>query len=463
MEGYRNSSATTKKIQQDMIDRIMPQATSLEQAILGAIMLENQALGQVNDFLKPEMFYDKKHQAVYEAVIILERASEPIDMLTVSNKLKQLGKLDVIGGPYFIAQLTSGVGSAANIEYHSRVIAEKWTKREIIRICEEALTKCYDDTEDVFDVAESCVSQIELSATFSTNDYSPTARMSETRKAIYAAYESETGLSGVSTGFNSLDSFTGGLIPGDLTVVGGMPGTFKTGLSLALLHNADRSGVPVLMFEQEMSGRQVGMREIAMVTHIPTEALKTGNINEQQLRQIEQAIGQIEEKKVFIDLASGVTVGRIKSVTKRMKKDQDIGLVIIDYLGLMNMETKKFGTTESAIDNTVKELKILAKTLDIPIILLAQFSRESAKNPLTPPIMQYLKGSGGIEAHADNCWLLWNPAKQDPSFVFDYGNGDMVQAQGKLAIVHDKNRQGRTGIQWLEVNAAINTFTDIGY
>lgn len=443
-----------------MIDRTLPHATSLEAAVLGAILMTS-SIGQVSDFLKPEMFYDQKHRFVYEAACVLDKENNPIDMLSVANKLKELGRLDSIGGYHFISELTSGVGSATNIEYHSRVIAEKWTKREIIRVCEETLNKCYDETEDVFEIAGNAVHQIELSSSFSTNDYSPKARMEETRKAVYRAYESPTGLSGVSTGFSSLDSFTGGLIPGDLTVVGGMPGTFKTGLSLALLHNADRAGTPVLMFEQEMSGRQVGMREIAMVTGIPTENLKTGKITEQELQRVEMAIGQIEERKVFIDLASGVTVGRIKSITKRMKKDQDIGLVVVDYLGLMNMETKKHGTTEAAIDSTVKELKILAKTLDIPIILLAQFSRESAKNLLTPPIMSYLKGSGGIEAHADNCWLLWNPAKHDKSFVFDYGNGDFVPAAGKLAIVHDKNRQGRTGIQWLEVNPGTNTFKDL--
>jgi replicative DNA helicase len=443
-----------------MTDRTLPHATSLEEAVLGAIMMES-ALGHVSEFLKPEMFYDQKHRYVYEAACDLDKVNSPIDMLTITNRLKELGRLDMVGGPYWITQLTSRIGSATNIEYHARIIAEKWTKREVIRICEETLNKCYDDTEDIFETVEACVSQIEQSATFKTNDFSPKARMEETRKAVYAAYESPTGLSGVSTGFNSLDRFTGGLIPGDLTVVGGMPGTFKTGLSLALLHNADRSGIPVLMFEQEMSGRQVGMREVAMVTQISTERLKTGKISDIELQQVEMAIGQIEKKQVFIDLASGVTTGRIKAITKRMKKEHGIGLVVIDYLGLMNIETKKHGTTESAIDSTVKELKILAKTLDIPVILLAQFSRESSKNLLTPPIMSYLKGSGGIEAHADNCWLLWNPAKYDQNFVFDYGNGEQIHASGKLAIVHDKNRQGRTGIQWIEVDPGTNTFKDL--
>src|SRR6185369_1124153 len=194
-----------------MIDRVQPQATSLETSVLGAILLESNSLGRVNEFLKPEMFYDPKHRYVFEAACDLEKINKPVDILTVTDKLKSTGRLDTIGGPYFIAQLTSAVGSAANIEYHARIVAEKWTKREIIRICEETLTKCYDETEDVFDIADACIQQIELSSTFITNDYSPKTRMEETREAVYKAFKSDTGLSGVSTGFASLDSFTGGL------------------------------------------------------------------------------------------------------------------------------------------------------------------------------------------------------------------------------------------------------------
>lgn len=440
------------------IDKELPYDIELEKVVLGAILMDGEALPTISDFLKPEMFYKDSHKIIYNAILSLDKRNEAIDILTVTNELKSLGFLIEIGGPVYIVNLTDRVGSGGNIDLHCKILAQHFLRRGVINIALKTLQSAFDETIDCFDLADKLISETEKIATFESNDFSPAKRMEETKEAIYKAFNSPQHVSGISTGYKELDTFTGGLCGGDLIVVGGMPGTFKTALGLSISHNAQKAGNAVLIFEQEMSGRQVGMREVAMITNIPTETLKTGKIKETDLINIENAIGDIENRKVFMDLSSGITVGRIKSISKRMKRDNDIGLIVIDYLGLMNLEIKKFGNPESAIDNAVKEIKILAKTLDIPIILLAQFNREAAKNVLETPQMSYFKGSGSIEAHADSCWLLWNPAQFDHKKEFRF---EGIDPAGKIAIVHAKNRQGRTGIQWLNVFPETNNFSDL--
>ena len=284
----------------------------------------------------------------------------------------------------------------------------------------------------------------------------------EAKEAMYKAMNSETGLSGVSTGYDSVDKFTGGLQPGDLIVVGGFPGTFKSALTLAIEHNAEKTGIPTFMFEQEMSGRQVGMREIAMATGIATEDIKTGNITEEQAQKIEEAIGRLEKKKVFMDLSSGVRIGRIKSLLRKMVKEEGVGLCVIDYLGLCDLEEKKHGGKEQAIDAFCRDLKNLAKELDIPIMLLAQFTKEAASEKLKVPHAGLLKGSGAIEAHSDMTWLLWNPTAIDPNFQYDFMDGSgPFSTMGKLGLMHAKNRQGRIGLQFIGVSPETNIFYDL--
>lgn len=442
--------------------KIPPQAIDLEEAVLGALMLEKEAFSMAGDFLKTDIFYSPKHQKICNAIIDLGEKNEPIDMLTVANKLKALGDLDSVGGPKFIAELTAGVGSAANIKAHIAIVYEKFLKREIIRIASMMTNLAFDDDSDVFELYSSYMAELQNISQFSTNDYSPKGRLSEAREAIYKAINSPTGLSGVSSGYDSVDKFTGGDQGGDLVVYAGWPGGFKSALILAMQHNAAKAGIPTFMFEEEMSGRQVGMREISMDSGIPIEALKVGDINKDQLNIVEQSIGRLERRKVFIDLSSGIKFGTIANTLRRMKKEENIGLAAIDYLGLCDLEIKKYGSPESAIDNFCRNLKVLAKELDIPIILLAQFVKESMGDQLKVPHMGLLKGSGAIAAHADAVRLLWNPSSVDQNHQYDYMDGSgPFSTFGKLGVVHAKNRQGRTGLQWLNVNPATHTFSDV--
>lgn len=444
------------------IYKLPPQALDLEQTVLGGLLIDSDAYDKTVEFLKDEVFYNRSHQLVFTAIRELVNKNMPVDIRTVVNQLKANNTLDLVKGPAFIADLTSGLGTTANIQTHAAILYEKYLRRELIRISSDMVSDAYDEEKDVFNLISQQQDILDKLIRFNTNDFSPQKRLAEARESVYKAHNSKTGLSGVSTGYESIDKFTGGLQPGDLIVVGGWPGTFKSALTLAILHNAEKTGMPTMMFEQEMSGRQVGMREIAMDTGITTESLKTGQVTKEQLELMEQSIGRIENKKVFMDLSSGIKIGRIKSILRKLKKEEGVGLAVIDYLGLCDLEVKKYGGQEPAIDNFCRELKILAKELDIPIILLAQFVKESASEKLKPPHAGFLKGSGAIEAHSDMVWLLWNPAATDQYFQYDFGDGQGLQScYGKLGIVFPKNRQGRVGLMALNVKPETNRFSDI--
>lgn len=438
--------------------QIPPQAIDMEEAVLGAIMIDASGLNQVADFLKADMFYSPKNKKVYNAICQLDSNYEPADMLTVTNKLGQLGHLLDVGGAYYIAQITSRVGSANNIQFHARVVQEKYMQREAIRICTECISNSYSGL-DVFELYDKVFTELQNVSAFNTGDISASARMVLTKEYLDKAYNSDTGLGGISTLFKTLDKYTGGLIPGDLFVVGGLPGAYKTALMLSILHNVSKQGVPVLMFEQEMSEEQTGIREISQTSNIPINRLKMGNISQDEYEIVNKAIGIIEKRPVFIDTTSGINIGYIRTVARKMIKENNVGLIVVDYLQLMEEDTKK-STQEQILDSTVKQLKILAKQFKVPIILLSAFNDNAYRDTTQPPKANSLKGSRAIGAHADTVIFLWNPSKENPGFVYEDVSGS-IETDGKLGIVINKNRQGDTGIDWLGVNAATNTFYDL--
>lgn len=439
-----------------------PQALDIEQVVLGSLMMDSEAYDKTIEFLKEEVFYLPKHGVVYKAIKELAEKNEPIDIRTVANKLKQVDDLKLVGNVNFIVDLTNGIGSTVNVQHHAAILYEKYIKRELIRLGSEMQKAGFDEEQDAFDAINQFQNMMEKLVKFGSTSLMPATRLSEARESIDKARNSKTGLSGLSTGYDSMDRFTGGLQGGDLIVDAGFPGSFKSALVLAIEHNAAKKGTPVLMFEGEMSGRQVGTREIAMETGIPIEELKTGTVTDIEWEKVEQAIGILERRKVLIDLSSGIKIGRIKSVARKLKREENIGLITIDYLGLCDLEDKKHGGREQAIDNFCRELKVLAKELDVPIILLAQFIKDSGGDKLKIPHTGLLKGSGAIEAHADCVWLNWNPSSVDENFQYDFMDGSgPFSTFGKLGIVHAKNRQGRTGLQWLNINPATHIFSDI--
>jgi replicative DNA helicase len=440
------------------LGKIPPQAPDLEEAVLGSLMLDGSALANVADFLRPEMFYKPAHQTIYKTIIELDKAFEPTDILTVTNKLGQKGELKNIGGAYAITQLTSRVGSAGNIEYHARIIQEKFMQREVIRICSEGVTQAFE-SEDIFTLFNNIMGELDNVSSVSKNDLSSGTRMGATLEYIQKAMNNATGLGGVSTGYATLDEYMGGLIPGDLIVCGGLPGAFKTALMLSICHNVARRNVPVLMFEQEMSQEQTGLRELSRESQIPINRLKVGNISQTEYDQLGVAASKIEQRPVYIDITSGIDMGYIRTVSRKMIKEHGVGLIVVDYLQLMDDGGAK-KREDQVLDATVKQLKVLAKQLKVPVILLSALNDNAYRDPTEPPKANSLKGSRAIGAHADIVILLWNPARDVPGFVYQAGNMQL-EMDGKLGIIFNKNRQGDTGLRCLGVIPATNTFMDL--
>lgn len=440
--------------------RLPPQVIDLEEAVLGAVMLEKGAIEKVISFLKPETFYKEANQKLFKAVIKLHEKGEPIDILTVTLTLKNSGDLDIVGGPYYITTLTNRIASAANVEYHARKVAQKFIARELIRISSETIREAYEDTTDIFDLMEQAEAKLNevLNIEKGEMDISAKSRMDATIKFIVDGMNN-AGITGVPIGINSIDTFTGGFQNADLIVIGGLPGTYKTALAIAFAHGAEKLGHPSYLSEQEMSKVQTGMREIGMISGINTEQMRRGELSHPELNEIHDAKELIIKKKVYVEHESGITVDKLTAKLKRVVLELGVKIAFIDYLQIMeeSAETKNY-SIEEKVSKITRRLKQTAKALNIPIILLSQFNREASKN--VRPTKSQLKGSGAIESDADVVILLWNPYVYDKDMTVEI-EGSQESVKDKLCVIFDKHRMGRTGDIWLGVKPWNNTFYDL--
>lgn len=442
------------------LGKIPPSAIDFEEAVLGAVMLEKNAIDAVCNILQPQSFYKEDHALIFKSVLFLYSKNQPIDILTVTNQLRNTGELDIVGGAYAIVQLTNKIASAANIEFHARIIVQKFLQREIIRISSESIRDAYEDTTDIFDLIDTMEHKIFTiqNSNQGTIDVSAVSRMDETKKFILYGMQNK-GITGIPVGLQTIDTFTGGFQRGDLIVVGGLPGTFKTALTIFMAHSAEQMGFPAYVSEQEMSKVQTGMREIGMVSGINTEQMRRGEISEGEMMLIDDAVSKIKGRRVYIEHESGQNVEQICSKLKRVKAEYGIEMAVIDYLQIVegSSETKN-ASVEERISKITRRLKITAKNLNIPIILLSQFNREASKN--TRPSKHFLKGSGAIEADADVIILLWNPFTYDKEMEITL-NDVRVSVENKLCFIFDKHRMGRLGDIWIGVRPWNNTFYDV--
>jgi len=393
--------------------KVPPQATDLEEAVLGAMMLESNALTSIIDILKPDMFYKEHHQLIYAAILSLFNRSEPVDILTVTNELKKTGELDIVGGPYFITQLTNRIASAANIEFHSRIIIQKFIQRELIRISTEIQQEAFDDSIDVFDMLDNAEKNLfsvsESNIRRSTEDMHSLVR--EAVKQIEAATNQEGHISGVPSGFTELDRVTAGWQKSDLIIVAGRPSMGKTAFVLTMAKNiAVDFKKPVAFFSLEMSSVQLVTRLISSETELDASKLKRGQLEKHEWIQLHEKIKGLIDAKLYIDDTPALSIFELRAKCRRLKAQYNIELIIIDYLQLMAGTGDKSGNREQEISTISRSLKALAKELSIPIIALSQLSRavETRGGPKRP-ILSDLRESGAIEQDADLVLFLYRP------------------------------------------------------
>ena len=438
--------------------KIPPQAIDLEEAVLGALMLERDALTSVIELLKPEIFYKDAHQMIFKAIQNLFAKTQPIDILTVTNELKLMGELDTVGGPFFITQLTNRIASAANIEFHTRILIQKFIQRELIRVSTETIRDSFEDTTDVFtllDRAESnlfSISEGSLNRNFSTMQN----LVADAIKQIEAARNHDGTFSGVPSGFTELDRFTSGWQKSDLIVIAARPGMGKTAFVLTMARNiAVTFKKPIAFFSLEMSSVQLVTRLISAESQLPADKLKKGNLESYEWEQLNAKIGTLIGAPMYIDDSPSLNIFDFRAKCRRLKQQFDIQLVVIDYIQLMSGIGDK-GNREQEISNISRSLKSLAKELDIPVIALSQLNRSvETRSTNKKPVLSDLRESGAIEQDADMVIFIYRPEYYN---ITDDEKGSTI---GMADLIIAKHRNGPTGEVRLRFIGKYASFADL--
>lgn len=417
--------------------KIAPQAKELEDAVLGAIMLERDAFQIANDLLNPECFYAEANQRVFRSMQSLAQKSLPIDLLTVVEELKTKEELDLVGGAYYVSKLTNSVVSSANIDAHSRIVLQKYISRKLIDVCGGIIQDSYDQSNDVFEVLDKAEENIlKITSKNVQGDMIPISKvLMQAITKIEEWRKNEGTLTGVTSGWPDLDKATRGWQPGDFIVLGARPSVGKTAFALNLVRNAAVQGKKtVAVFSLEMKAVYLALRMMAAESDIYLYRLQTGRMDQDQMNSlIKGAVEKLSQANIFFDENTNINLRILKSKARRLKKKNNLGLIVIDYLQLMSGDNK--GNREQQVSEISRGLKNLAQDLDIPIIALSQLSRESEKTIGwdSAPGPSALRESGGIEQDADVIMMLW------AATVSEIQKEPSLDGKRKIKIVKARN------------------------
>lgn len=441
--------------------KLPPQATEMEMAVLGALLLEKDAFSRIMEILRPEMFYKEQHKVIYEVATNLFRSSEPIDLLTMRNALQKEGKLEGVGGAYYLSTLTAQVASAANIEFHARIVAQKYLLRELIRIADGTIRDAYSDTTDVFDLLDKTEKELfTLSETNLRRNYSTMEHLVyETMQRLEEMRNKDSSITGVPSGFAALDEMTSGWQSSDLVIVAARPAMGKTAFTLTLARNAAvRFDRPVAFFSLEMAGVQLAQRLISGEAEIDQTKMRNGRLEPHEWQILNSKIGKLSKAPLFIDDTPALSVMDLRAKARRLKAEKGIGMIIIDYLQLMTAGGKG-GNREQEISTISRSLKELAKELNIPVIALSQLSRQVENRSATDkrPMLSDLRESGAIEQDADMVMFLYRPEYYG---ILQFENGEPTA--GVCEVIIAKQRNGPVGDVRLQFINQFAKFTDLG-
>ena len=419
METKRSNNYTPRaKNDADLGGRVPPRDLDVEQAVLGALMLEKDAYSVVCDLLKPESFYDPVNSMVYAAIQQLGAAQKPIDMLTVTEQLRLDGNLEKIGGPVVVSELTSRVLSGANVEYHARIVAQKYLARELISFSSDISTKAFDEVHDVDDLLQEAEGRLfEISQRNVKKDVTQINPVIEQAiKQIQAAANRASGLSGLESGFHELDKLTSGWQSSDLIIIAARPAMGKTAFVLSMAKNmAVNYEIPVAIFSLEMSNVQLVNRLISNVCELGGEKIKSGQLSPMEWDQLMSRVKELQDARLYIDDTPSLSILELRTKARRLVREHQVRFIIIDYLQLMNATGMKFGSREQEVSMISRSLKQLAKELDIPIVALSQLNRsvetrgKDGDRDSKRPQLSDLRESGAIEQDADIVCFIHRP------------------------------------------------------
>jgi len=465
----RDRKTTRKKPAIDlstmMYGKVPPQAKELEEAILGAVMLEKSAFDKVIEIIRWECFYVDAHQRIFRTCEKLAQQNKPIDMLTVVEELKAAEELDLVGGAYYISKLTMSVVSSANIETHARILLEKFIQRELIKISGEIITDAYSESADVFTLLDEAEQKIfDITKNYLKQDFDEIGdALAVTLNRIDKLREEKNEISGVPSGFASLDRVTYGWQPSDLIILAARPSVGKTALALNLIRNAALHAThptPVGFFSLEMGSSQLVQRLLAAESEIKLEKIARGNLEEYEYKQLyEKGVKRLEKAPIYIDDTAALNIFEFRAKARRLVNKNNVGLIVIDYLQLMSGNADRNANREQEISTISRNLKGLAKELNIPIIALSQLSRavESRKETKMPQLSD-LRESGAIEQDADMVMFIYRPEYYD---IQSNEQGESVQGETFIKIA--KHRNGSLETIKLHARLDIQKFEDAGY
>ncbi len=456
----RNKTKKDLGLSNYVFGKVPPQAPALEEAVLGALMLDKDAITVVIETLRPDSFYSEAHKAIFNSMIRLFEKSQPIDLLTVTEELRKEGELEKIGGAYYLVELTNRVASSANLEFHARIISQKFIQRELIRISTNVIQDAYEESTDVFELLDKAeqglfsITEQNLSRSYSSMG----SLLNQAVKEVEVASEREEGLTGVPTGFIDLDRMTSGWQPSDMIIVAARPGMGKTSLTLALAQNAANMGKGVAIFSLEMSSIQLVKRLISLETEISGEKLKKGTLEDYEWQQLNASMEKMSETPIFIDDTPGINIFELRAKCRRLKMQHDIQMVIIDYLQLMTAGGgSKQGNREQEISSISRALKGLAKELSVPVIALSQLSRAvETRGGTKRPQLSDLRESGAIEQDADMVTFIYRPEYYQ---ILEDEEGNSLKGVAEYIIA--KHRNGALGTVKLKFTPELAKFSNL--
>ena len=448
--------------------RLQPQALELEEAVIGACLIERDAFGMISDYLKPQSFYDTKHQKIFAAIQSLAAENHPVDILTVTDQLRRSGDLDFVGGPVAITELSRKVLSSAHIEFHARIIAQKSLARELITYTSNIQRKAFDEAQDIEELMQQAEGELfELSKSNMKKDFTQIDPViNEAYELLKKAAAREDGLSGLSSGFGKLDKITNGWQNSDLIIIAARPAMGKTAFVLSMARNmtVDQK-IPVAMFSLEMSNVQLVNRLIVNVCEITGEKIKSGQLAPYEWEQLDTKITELLHAPFYIDDTPSLSVFELRTKARRLVRDYGVKVIIIDYLQLMNASGMSYGSRQEEVSTISRSLKGLAKELNIPIIALSQLNRsveqrvgnnENTSDSKRPQLSD-LRESGAIEQDADMVCFIHRP-EYYKIYKDAYGN----DLKGVAEIIIAKHRNGAVGDVRLRFVPQYARFMDYG-
>ncbi|MBP6758316.1 MAG: replicative DNA helicase [Flavobacterium sp.] len=424
--------------------KLPPQVIDLEEAVLGAMMIDKKGVDDVIDILQADAFYKDSHKYIFEAIVQLFTDTQPIDLLTVSAQLKKNGKLELAGGDFYLIQLTQKISSSAHIEFHSRIILQKFIQRSLIRISTEIIEDSYDETTDVFDLLDKAESKLYEVTQGNIKRSSETAQslVLQAKKRIEEISKQE-GLSGVETGFTNLDKLTSGWQPSDLIIIAARPAMGKTAFVLSMARNiAIDFGHPVALFSLEMASVQLITRLISSETGLSSEKLRTGKLEPHEWTMLSTKVKNLEKAPLFIDDTPSLSIFDLRAKARRLVSQHGIKIIIVDYLQLMTAggNGKGGGNREQEISTISRNLKALAKELNVPVIALSQLSRAvETRGSSKRPLLSDLRESGAIEQDADIVSFLYRPEYYK---IDEWDDDEASPTAGQAEIMIAKHRNG---------------------